>query len=117
MTNKIVILEEALYGHDSLGCHRSSRLLFLGGVLFFCKEQFYVALRTKKFLHLVFRFAVVRVSCFLIRQQLGIFCIQFLDLGELFQLGIIESRFGGLVQCDLCAMIFQKSLTVCSKSL
>ena len=55
-----------------LGCHRLSELHFFGGVLFFGKEQFYVALRTKKFLHLVFRFAVVRVDRFLFRQQLGI---------------------------------------------
>ena len=58
-----------------LGCHRLSGLCFFDGVLFFCKEQFYVTLRTKKFLHLVFRFTVIRVGCFLFRQQLGIFCI------------------------------------------
>ena len=58
-----------------LGYLRLSGLRFFCAALFFSKEQFYVSLCTKKLLHFFFRFAVVRVECFLFCQQLGIFCI------------------------------------------
>ena len=95
-----------------LGYLRLSGLRFFGAALFLCKEQFYVSLCTKKLLHFFFRFTIVRVECFLFRQQLGIFRIQFFHLGELFQVSFIECRFRCLVQCDLCTMTFQKVLAV-----
>ena len=55
-----------------LGYRRLSRLLFFCAALFFCKEQFCVSLCTKKLLHFFFRFAVVRVECFLFCQQFGV---------------------------------------------
>lgn len=80
-----------------LGCHRISGMCFWNVLLFFGKEQFYISLCTEKLLHLFFRFAVVRIGCFLFRQQLGIFRIQFFHLVELFQVGFIESCFCRLV--------------------
>ena len=67
---------------DSLGFFHEGRILgylhlsglhFFGNALFLCKEHFYVSLCTKKLLHFFFRFAVVRVACFLFCQQVGIF--------------------------------------------
>ena len=52
-----------------LGCRCLSRLHFFCAALFFCKEQFYISLCTKKLLHFLFRFAIVRVACFLFCQQ------------------------------------------------
>ena len=52
-----------------LGCRCLSRLHFFCAALFFCKEQFYISLRTKKLLHFLFRFAIVRVAYFLFCQQ------------------------------------------------
>ncbi len=96
---------------DSLGLFHEGRILgylhlsglhFFGTALFLCKEQFNIFLRTKKFLHFFFRFAVVRVGCFLFCQQFGIFRVQLLDLGERFQIGFIKRCFRCLVQRDLC---------------
>lgn len=55
-----------------LGYRRLSRLRFFCAALFLCKEQFCVSLCTKKLLHLFFRFAIVRVECFLFCQQFGV---------------------------------------------
>ena len=95
-----------------LGYRRLSGFRFFSAVLFFCKEQFYVSPRTKKFLHFFFRFAVVRVECFLFCQQFGIFRVQLLDLGKRFQIGFIKCCFRCLVQRDLCVMRLQKSLAI-----
>ena len=89
-----------------------SGLHFFGTALFLCKKYFYVSLCTKKFLHFFFRFAIVRVACFLFCQQLGIFRVQLLDLGEFFQVSFIKRRFRCLVQGDLRAVRFQKALAV-----
>ena len=106
---------------DSLGLFHEGRILgylhlsglrFFCAALFLCKEHFYVSLCTKKLLHFFFRFAVVRVAYFLFCQQLGIFRIQLLDLGEFFQVGFIKRRFRCLVQRDLRAVRFQKALAV-----
>ena len=81
-------------------------------LLFLIEEKFNIFLRSKKLLHFFFRFAVVRIACFLICQQHGIFFIQLFDLGERFQIGFIKCRFRRLVQRDLCAVRFQKALAV-----
>ena len=86
-----------------------SGLHFFGTALFLCKKYFYVSLCTKKFLHFFFRFAIVRVACFLCCQQLGIFRVQLFDLGKRFQIGFIKCC---LVQRDLRAVRFQKALAV-----
>ena len=99
-----------------LGYLRLSGLHFFNATLFLCKEQFYIFLCTKKLLHFFFRFAVVRVACLLFCQQLGIFFIQRLDLGERFQIGFIKRRFRRLVQRDFCAVRFQKALAVSGRA-
>ena len=81
-------------------------------ILFLIEEKLNIFLRSKKLLHFFFRFAVVRVACLLFCQQLGIFFIQRLDLGERFQIGFIKRRFRRLVQRDFCAVRFQKALAV-----
>ena len=95
-----------------LGYRRLSGLRFIGASLFLCKEQFYVSLCRKKLLHFFFRFAIVRVACFLFCQQLGIFSIQLLDLWERFQIGFIKRRLRCLVQRDLRAVRFQKAFVI-----
>ena len=111
---------------DSLGFFHEGRILgylhlsglhFFGNALFLCKEHFYVSLCTKKLLHFFFRFAVVRVACFLFCQQFGIFRVQLLDLGEHFQISFIKRCFRCLVQCDLRAVRFQKAFAVLITSL
>ena len=106
---------------DSLGLSHEGRILgylhlsglhFFSASLLFSKEQFYVSPRTKKFLHFFFRFAVVRVGCFLFCQQFGIFRVQLLDLGKRFQIGFIKCCFRCLVQRDLRAVRLQKMLAV-----
>ena len=83
-------------------------------ILFLIEEKRNIFLRSKKLLHFFFRFAIVRVACFLFCQQLGILRVQLLDLGERFQISFIKRRFRCLVQRDLCAMRFQKVLAVSS---
>ena len=106
---------------DSLGFFHEGRILgylhlsglhFFGNALFLCKEHFYVSLCTKKLLHFFFRFAVVRVACFLFCQQLGIFRIQLLDLRQLLKPCFVKGSFRRLVQSDLLPMGFQKCFAV-----
>ena len=95
-----------------LGYLRLSGLHFFSATLFLCKEQFYIFLCTKKFLHFFFRFTIIQVYCFLFCQQLGIFRVQLLDRGEFFLVSFIKRRFRCLVQRDLRAVRFQKALAV-----
>ena len=95
-----------------LGYLRLSGLHFFSATLFLCKEQFYIFLCSKKLLHFFFRLAIVWVARFLFCQQLGIFRVQRLDLGEFFQVGFIKRRLCSFVQRDFCAVRFQKALAV-----
>ena len=81
-------------------------------ILFRIEEKLNIFLRSKKLLHFFFRFAVVRVACFLFCQQLGIFRVQLFDLGEFFQVDFIKRRLCSFVQRDLRAVRFQKALAV-----
>lgn len=96
----------------ALGYLRLSGLRFFGAALFLflCKEQFYVSLHEEAPAFLLSLYDSPGRA--LLRQQLGIFRIQFFHLGELFQVSFIECRFRCLVQCDLCTMTFQKVLAV-----
>ena len=80
--------------------------------LFLIEEKLNISLRSKKLLHFFFRFAIVRVACFLFCQQLGIFRVQLFDLGKRFQIGFIKCCLRCLVQRDLRAVRFQKALAV-----
>ena len=64
-----------------LGYLRLSGLHFFSATLFLIEEKLNIFLRSKKLLHFFFRFAIVRIACFLFCQQLRIFCIQLPDLG------------------------------------
>ena len=68
-----------------LGYLRLSGLHFFSATLFLCKEQFYIFLCSKKLLHFFFRLAIVWVARFLFCQQLGIFRVQRLTLGNFFK--------------------------------
>ena len=59
-------------------------------------------------LHLVPCFAIVWIGCFLLDQQFGVFCIQLLDLWQLFHPGFVKGSFRCLVQGDLLPVGFQK---------
>lgn len=91
-----------------LGGFRLSGLLFFRFVCFFCKEHLYVFLSFHKLLHFFPRFAVVWVSCFLLSQQVRIFCIQSFDLRQLLQTGLIEKVFCRSMQRNFLPMSFQK---------
>lgn len=96
-----------------LGSIRLPGLGFLCGVFFLCKKSFYIFLCANQLLHLIPYLAVVRVSCFLFCQQLGIFRIQLLDLGEFFQVGFMY-----LIQwshCWLPSLVLLGSFSPCRR--
>ena len=73
-----------------LGGIHLSGLHFFDGVLFSRKKSFHVFLCPNQFLHLVPCLAVVRVSGFLLGQQLCKLRIQLLDLRQLLQPGFVN---------------------------
>ena len=90
-----------------LGGIRLASPAFLGGVLFL-RKTFHVFLRPNQFLHLIPCLAVLRVSGFLLGQQLCELRIQLLDPRQLLQPGFVKGSFRCLVQSDLLPMGFQK---------
>ena len=87
-------------------------LCFLGGVLFLCKKTFYIFLRPNQFLHFVPCLAVVRVSGFLLGQQLCELRIQLLDFRQLLQPCLVKGSFRRLVQSNFLPVSFQKGFAV-----
>ena len=76
------------------------------------KEQLHIFLCFHQLLYLVPCFAIVWIGCFLLDQQFGIFCIQLLDLRQLFHPGFVKGSFRCLVQGDFLPVGFQKLFTV-----
>ena len=95
-----------------LGGIRLSCLCFLGGVLFLCKKSFYIFLYPNQFLHFVPCLAVVRVSGFLLGQQLCELRIQLLDLRQLLKPCFVKGNFRRLVQSNFLPVSFQKGFAV-----
>lgn len=97
-----------------LGVFCLAGLRFFLGDLFFCEEHLDILLSFHQFLHLIPRFAVLRVCRFLFCQQLSVFDIQLLYLWQLFQSGLIKSCFCRPVQCNLFPVFIQKLFAVSS---
>ena len=76
------------------------------------KEQLHIFLCFHQLLHLVPCFAIVWIGCFLLDQQFGVFCIQLLDLWQLFHPGFVKGSFRCLVQGNFLPVGFQKLFTV-----
>ena len=76
------------------------------------KEQLHTFLCFHQLLHLVPCFAIVWVGCFLLDQQFGVFCIQLLDLWQLFHPRFVKGSFRCLVQGNFLPVGFQKLFTV-----
>ena len=76
------------------------------------KKQLHIFLCFHQVLHLVPCFAVVRVGCFLLGQQLCELRIQLLDLRQLLQSGFVKGSFRRLMQSDFLPVGFQKLFTV-----
>ena len=85
---------------------------FLGDVLFLCKKTFHIFLCPNQLLDFIPCFAVVRVGCFLFGQQFCELRIQFLDLRQLMQPGLVKGSFRRLVQSDFLTMGFQKCFAI-----
>ena len=91
---------------------RLSGMLWSEIALVLRKEQLHIFLCFHQLLHLVPRFAIVWIGCFLLDQQFGVFCIQLLDLWQLFHPGFVKGSFRCLVQGDFLPVGFQKLFTV-----